>query len=192
MIDLLTLKIKNMVCDRCIHVVWNILLNVDAVVDRIELGTAYLQVPLTAEQRSTVEQELNKLGFEILNNKQTEIVEGVKNFIHDKFQNLNEETWTENFSDQLQKHLGKDYPSISNLFSLTEGITIEKYLSKQKIEKAKELISYDELSFAEIADLLGFSSTQYLSSKFKQTIGMTPSAFKKQMNNPPRKSLDEV
>ncbi|WP_281616413.1 AraC family transcriptional regulator [Flammeovirga sp. SubArs3] len=192
MIDLLTLKIKNMVCDRCIHVVWQTLLDIDASVDRVELGTVYLQVPLSKDQQTLLEQKLGALGFEILNDKQKEVVESVKNFIHDKFQNLSMTTWNENFSDQLQKHIGKDYSYVSKLFSLTEGVTIEKFLSKQKIEKSKELISYDEMSLAEIADLLGFSSSQYLSSKFKQTIGLTPSEFKKQMHKPMRKSLDEI
>lgn len=189
--DLLTLKIKNMVCERCILAVWKTLIDIDAVVERVELGIVYLSVPLSLEQLKQVETTFIKLGFEILSDNQSEIVEKVKNSIHEKFQNLNETQWQKTFSTELEKNIGKDYSYISHLFSMTEGITIEKYLSKQKIEKVKEFLIYNELSLVQIADQLGFSSTQYLSSKFKQSTGMTPSAFKKLSPYHLRKKLDQ-
>ncbi|WP_044202190.1 AraC family transcriptional regulator [Flammeovirga sp. OC4] len=177
--DLLTLRIKNMVCPRCVQAVWNILDQNDVMVDRVELGVAYLQLPLQPEQRDIVTKDLENLGFEILDDKQTILVEKVKNLIHDKFQNLEKQQWNKTFSSELEEQLKKDYSTISHLFSSTEGVTIEKYLNQQKIEKVKEFLIYDELSVKEIADLLGFNSTQYLSSKFKQATGMTPNSFKK-------------
>ena len=59
------------------------------------------------------------------------------------------------------------------------GTTLEKYLIAQKIEYAKELLIYDELSLAEIADRLGYSSGAYLSAQFKSVTGMTPSHFRR-------------
>ena len=69
--------------------------------------------------------------------------------------------------------------------------TIEKYLIAQKIERAKELLIYGELSLNEIADKLNYSSAAYLSSQFKSVTGLTPSHFKKIKENK-RKPLDEV
>ncbi|WP_170178479.1 helix-turn-helix domain-containing protein [Flammeovirga pectinis] len=189
MIDLLTLRIKNMVCERCILTVWQALIDVDAVVERVDLGVAYISVPLSADQTKEIEQTFKKLGFSFLNNKQSRLVEGVKNFIHHKFSNLDEKQWNATLSEELQKELGKDYTTISTLFSNTEGITIEKYLSNQKVEKVKEFLSYNEMTLNQIADILGYSSTQYLSRKFKQHTGMTPSEFKKNSHKPLRKSL---
>ncbi|WP_063850941.1 AraC family transcriptional regulator [Flammeovirga sp. SJP92] len=177
--DLLTLRIKNMVCPRCVQAVWNILDKNDVMVDRVELGVAYLQLPLQPEQRDNVTKDLENLGFEILDDRQSILVEKIKNLIHDKFQNLSQQQWNRTFSSELEETLKRDYSTISHLFSSTEGVTIEKYLNQQKIEKVKEFLIYDELSVKEIADLLGFNSTQYLSSKFKQATGMTPNSFKK-------------
>ena len=84
-----------------------------------------------------------------------------------------------------------DYSYMSNLFSSVEGLTIEKYLILQKIEKVKELLVYDELSLNEISYLLSYSSVQHLSNQFKKTTGLTPSHFKKIKINK-RKPLDKV
>ena len=72
----------------------------------------------------------------------------------------------------------KDYSYLSGLFSEVEGITIEKYIINQKIEKVKELITYDELSVSEIAYKLGYSSVAHLSKQFKTHTGLNPSYFK--------------
>jgi len=47
-----------------------------------------------------------------------------------------------------------------------------------KIEKAKELIVYDELNLTEIACKLHYSGIAHLSGQFKKITGLTPSYFK--------------
>ena len=91
----------------------------------------------------------------------------------------------------LSEKLGMSYQYLSSLFSSTEGITIEKYIINQKIEKVKELIVYDELTLSEIAYRLGYSSVQHLSNQFKRVTGFTPSDFKK-LKVKPRKTLDDI
>lgn len=81
-------------------------------------------------------------------------------------------------SKVITDNLHHDYSYISNLFSSVEGQTIEKYYISQKIEKAKELLVYNELTLSEIAWKLGYSSVQHLSSQFKKITGLTPSHFK--------------
>ena len=81
-----------------------------------------------------------------------------------------------------------DYHYLSNLFSELEGITIEKFMINQKIEKEKELLVYDEFSSSEIGDKLGYSSVAHLSSQFKKVAGLTPSHFKR-VREVKRKSL---
>ena len=85
----------------------------------------------------------------------------------------------------------KDYSTLSKAFSEETGSTIERYAIVQKIERAKELLTYDELTLNEIADQLGYSSAAYLSTQFKQITGLTPSAFKQSQDNK-RKGLDEL
>ena len=97
----------------------------------------------------------------------------------------------ENLSSQLSKALNQDYASISRLFSAVEGITIERYYTKQKVEKVKELLFYGEMTLSEIAFQMGYSSVAYLSAQFKKETGMTPSEFKNSgFTN--RKSLDKI
>jgi AraC-like DNA-binding protein len=48
-----------------------------------------------------------------------------------------------------------------------------------KIEKAKELIMYDEMSLSEIAFTLNYSSAAHFSTQFKKVTGLTPTYFKR-------------
>ena len=79
----------------------------------------------------------------------------------------------------LSEKLNQDYTFLSKLLFTVEGITIEKYIFKQKIEKVIELIIYDELNLSEIAYQLNYRSVAHLSSQYNNETGMTPSAFKK-------------
>lgn len=83
-----------------------------------------------------------------------------------------------NFSQIPSEHLKRYYCYLSNLFSEVEGITLEKYIINQKVEKVKELLVYAQLSLVEIADKLGYSSEGYLSAQFKKLTNQTPSHFK--------------
>jgi AraC-like DNA-binding protein len=96
-----------------------------------------------------------------------------------------------NFSDYLSEKIAKDYSTITRLFSELEGGTIEKYIIAQKIERVKELLTYNDLSLSEIAYQMGYSSVQHLSNQFKKLVGKTPSQYKKQ-DMPGRKHLDSV
>jgi len=61
-----------------------------------------------------------------------------------------------------------DYTYLANLFSETEGTTIEHFIILHKIERVKELILYNELNLTEIADKLHYSSVAHLSNQFKK------------------------
>ncbi len=84
-----------------------------------------------------------------------------------------------------------EYNYLSNLFSSVEGITLEQYIIRQKIEKVKELLFYDELNLSQIANRLGYSSGAHLSAQFKKVTGFTPSCFK-QLKGKRRNMLEEV
>ena len=118
------------------------------------------------------------------------LIEKIKNIIIQQVHHTQDEQHY-NLSNILSKSLHKDYSYLSSLFSEVEGITIEKYLINQKIEKVKELIIYDELSLSEIAYKLSYSSVAHLSNQFKKITGLTPSHFK-QVGRNKRKPLDKV
>jgi AraC-type DNA-binding domain-containing proteins len=184
------LYIKNMVCDRCKLVVKNELekLNIHPV--SVELGEVLLENELSAEQKQIVGDTLHGLGFSLIDDKKSRLIEQIKTLIVELVHHQKYDINT-NLSDFLSSHLNHDYNYISNLYSEIEGTTIEKFFIAQKIEKVKELLVYDELSLSEIADMLNYSSVAYLSNQFKKVTGLTPSHFKN-IKGDKRKPLDKV
>lgn len=180
------LAIKNMVCARCVRVVKEELEKLGLSVQEIELGEAKVSGNATPEQIKTA---LAAAGFELLEDKKARTIEQIKNYIIQLIQDP--ENRTANYSDLIAEHLNKDYHYLSQLFSATENVTIEKYIILQKIERVKEWLVYDELSLSEIAYKLGYSSVAHLSSQFKQITGFTPTAFKN-LKNHNRTALDEI
>lgn len=184
------LYIKNMVCDRCKMVVKSELEKTGIAPLSIDLGEVLLNSPLDEIQKASIRKALSPLGFELLDDKKSRLIEQVKTLIIELV-HYNDNELKINLSDYLSDKLHHDYNYISNLFSETEGTTIEKYFIAQKIEKVKELLVYDELSLSEIAFQLNYSSTAHLSSQFKKVTGYTPSRFKKEKAKR-RKPLDKV
>ncbi|WP_223608058.1 AraC family transcriptional regulator [Chryseobacterium sp. OSA05B] len=183
------LFIKNMVCNRCIMVIQNELEKLGFDFTHIKLGEVTLTRELSAEDRKSLEAVLIPLGFEVIDDKKSRIIEKIKNIIIDLVHHQDNDT-KKNLSDLLSDQLNHDYNYLSNLFSEVEGTTIEKYFIAQKIEKIKELLVYDELSLSEIALRLNYSSVAYLSNQFKKVTGLTPSYFK-QIREEKRKPLDQ-
>ena len=67
---------------------------------------------------------------------------------------------------------------MSNLFSAVQATTIEQYMIVTKIEQAKEMILFDDLTLTEISHRLRYTSVAHLSSQFKKVTGLTPSHYK--------------
>ncbi len=156
----------------------------------IRLGEATLEREPAAEEKRKLEEALVALGFQLIDDKKSRLIEKIKNIIIELVHHQDGEIKT-NLSELLSSKLHRDYNYLSNLFSEVEGSTIEKYYIAQKIEKVKELLVYDELSLSEIALRLNYSSVAYLSNQFKKVTGLTPSHFKQVKENK-RQSLDEV
>lgn len=179
-----------MVCDRCKMSVENIFNNTGAEIVSIQLGEVETGKKLTEQQLSSIIQELNKIGFQIIDDKKSRTIEKIKTTVRD-FVQSHKTGININFSHYLSDKLHYDYNYLSNLFSQVEGITIEKYLINQKVEKVKELLVYNELSLSEIAFQLDYSSVAHLSAQFKKVTGLTPSHFKN-IKARKRISLDKI
>ena len=182
--------IKNMVCDRCIMAVRKQFDDLHISYSQIQLGEVALSKEISDDTMTALGDALAKLGFELLDDRKAKIVEKIKNtiihLVHYEAEDLNLK-----FSAVLASKLNLEYHYLSSLFSSIEGVTIEKYIILQRIEKAKELLMYDELNLSEIAYRLGYSSVQHLSQQFKKTTGLTPSHFK-QLRENKRKPIDKV
>jgi AraC-like DNA-binding protein len=180
-----------MVCPRCIETVESVLSDSGFKVQSIKLGEAEIGKTPSPEQMEELSATLKNRGFELLFDKKSIIIGQVKAEIIKLVHHSENEILNINLSEHLARLIGADYSSISNLFSSSEGITIEKFTILQKIEKAKELLSYGELTASEIAYKMGYSSAAHLSSQFKKETGMTPGQYKG-LKEKERKPLDQV
>ncbi len=184
--------IKNMVCNRCIKVVKEELEKIGIEIKNISLGEVTTLKPLSEDKIIEMKKVLGANGFELLEDRKAKIVEKIKNivvsYIYQKegFINIKK-----SFSKLIEEEIGLDYNYLSTLFSSLESITIEHYIILQKIERAKELIKYGELTLSEISYKLGYKNVQHLSNQFKKVTGLSPSQFKKMIKNY-RKPIDKI
>jgi AraC family transcriptional regulator len=176
-----TLYIKNMVCPRCIRVVKEDLERLGIEVSEVDLGKAEILFDEAEVGESQIKEALEKAGFEILQDKEQKTIENIKLEILNLLNNPHSKKLSINNSKYLEEKIGINYGYLSRLFSQQMGITIEKYLIKQKIEKVKELLKYEDMSSEEISYRLAYSSVAHLSKQFKDITGMTITQFKKKM-----------
>ena len=184
------LYIRNMVCNRCKMLVKQELINNGLHPLQVELGEVEISETLTQAQKDKLNTGLNHFGFELIDDKKSQLIEKIKNVIVEQV-HYNDERLKTSFSKFLSRQLHHDYTYLSNLFSEVQGTTIEQYFIAQKIEKVKELLVYGELSLSEIAVKLNYSSVSHLSRQFKKITGLTPSHFKGLKQNK-RKPLEEL
>lgn len=184
------LTIKNMVCPRCVAAVRKVFLDHGLSIISATLGAVIVKGTLSDGQRSDIESALKLAGFELLNDRQSQLISRIKSLIIEQIHHHSNDA-NVNFSTYLTDHLPYDYAYLSRLFSAVEGRTIERFVMMQKIEKVKELLTYDELTLSEIAFQLHYSSSAHLSAQFKKITGMTPSTFKN-LQRQDRTSLDSL
>lgn len=192
--DMTTLYIKNMVCDRCKMVVDQELEKLGYHPEKVALGEVVLKEDtLSNDQQKQIDDALISVGFERIDDRKARLIENIKNKIIQMIHHSDRVNLKVNWSTLLADEAHYEYGYLSNLFSSMEGITLEQYIIRQKIERVKELLFYDELSLSEIADRLGYSSVAHLSGQFKKITGLTPSELKKSRNiDKERKPLDSI
>ncbi|CAN5585995.1 hypothetical protein BH11BAC1_BH11BAC1_12700 [soil metagenome] len=184
--------VKNMVCHRCVLSVENILNQVSIPFHHVLFGEIHLVNELSAEQKDLLSSKLKNVGFELIDSHMSGLIEKIKKLAIQKARNeVDKKEIKLNLSSYLSTKLHYEYTHLSSLFSEVEGRTIENYFIEQRIEKAKELLIYDQMTLSEIAFELDYSSTAHLSTQFKKITGLTPSYFKK-VGIAKRKALDKV
>jgi AraC-like DNA-binding protein len=72
-------------------------------------------------------------------------------------------------------------------FNRMTGYNPKEYITQMRINKALEMLSFEELSLREIAKYVGYEDEFYFSRVFKHVTGTSPSYYAKQS----RKSLDK-
>ena len=144
----------------------------------IDLNEIIFKQPLSTEKEFQLKSFLKKYNIEIIENQKIDLVQKIKDTIVDmiwKDDNLPNITTSIYLADKLHH----SYGYLSNLFSEVTYTSIENFVILQKIERAKQMIASDNYTLSEISYQLNYSSVAHLSTQFKKTIGITPSAFQR-------------
>lgn len=175
------LALRGVVCPRCVRVVRQELEQLGLRVLHVGLGGADVATPPQGVPKAaTLQAALGPRGFDLLEDPRDQVVEQIKAVVLEWVHYTPAEQWPVlTFSVYLSERLGRDYHSLSHVFSAREGLTLEKYIIRQKVERAKELLSYQDDSVAEVARQLGYRSAAHLTNQFKQVTGMTPTEFQR-------------
>ena len=89
--------------------------------------------------------------------------------------------------EELARQFHYSRSRLSTLYKNTTGMGLNDYITQEKIEAAKEMLSDGTLSVTQVSDRLGFSSPEYFSRRFRQRTGMTPSEYAAGAAKAPRK-----
>ena len=179
-----------MVSIRCKMVVKAALEQLNIPFKTIDLGEVDLVYPITEEQREQLGIILKKSALDLMDDKKAILIQRIKNLILEMV-HYSDELPPMNNSDFLAEKLGYNYTYLAELFAEVTGTTINHFIIAHKIERAKELLLYDELSLTEISYKLNYSSVAHLSNQFKKITGLTPSYFK-QLKRKRRTSLEDI
>ncbi len=185
-----TIYIKNMVCRRCVMAVEEVLADLGLQALSVELGVVTLAAPPTPQQLDELADRLHRLGFELLEGRRERLADRMRSLVIEAV-HYGAIGGRERLSDYIAGRMGMDYDYLSALFREETGTTLEKYFIAQRIERAKELLAYGELSLSEIADRLGYSSAAHFGAQFRRVTGTTPGAWRAAAVRE-RRPLDEV
>ena len=170
-----------MVCNRCKTIVKDELDKIGLEYFSVELGEVNTKKNITPLERKILFNSLQQSGFELIDNQKNDLIEKLKKAIID-LEHYSDEDLKTSYSDYIGLSVNENFISLNRLFSEIEGITIEKYIIKHKIEKVKELLVYNDLNLAEIALKMHYSSAAQLSRQFRSITGLTPFHFRQLRN----------
>jgi AraC-like DNA-binding protein len=163
-----------MACESCKTVVGDELKKIHVKYSKVGFGEADIVGNITDVQKEKLNKALKKSGLELLENKSAILIEKIKINILEFIKHPKKVK----FSIFLSEKMNYDYKYLSNLFSVVQATTIEQYMIVAKIEQAKEMILFDDLTLTEISHRLRYTSVAHLSSQFKKVTGLTPSHYK--------------
>jgi hypothetical protein len=166
-----------MVCNRCKTTVKTELDKLNLAYASVELGEVTIKKKLTSIQQKILYSALLAHGFELINSTKNSLIENLKRAIFDLVMYSDENLKT-SYMDFLSLEVNDNFIPLNILFSEIEGITIEKYIIKQKVDLVKELLGNNNLDITEIAVKMHYSNVAHLSGEFKSITGLTPSHFR--------------
>ena len=134
-----------------------------------------------SEKFQQLKSSLNHFGIDIIESQKSILVQKIKDAIIEMV-NLDDKIQSSKVSVYLSDKLNYSFGYLSNVFSEVTFTSIENFIIIQKTERAKQMITTNQLSFTEIAWQLNYSSAAHFSTQFKNVTGLTPSTFQRIIN----------
>jgi AraC family transcriptional regulator len=173
-------SLRNMHCECCLRLLRLELERAGIQIVKAELGEVTLTYDPSQYNMDQLVGIIKEIGFEVIESREDILVEEIKKTVIELIHHSTYNAMVRN-SDFLVGRFNKSYQHLSAVFSKRENITLEKFIIRQRIAKAMELMQDSDLTLSEIAYSMGYSSVQYLSSQFKEVAGISVTEFRKDM-----------
>ena len=163
-------------------------------VEQEELKSAVAQAIVQFEKQDSILKELEKLKIlyetandEIKAESKTVItpmkVISEKNDMIDNIKEYIDTHFAENLSlPAISEHFYLNPFYMSQLFKKKTGHTYISYLTKKRIEKAKELLLEQDIKIYEVCHNVGYENVKHFSKVFEKLVGVKPSSYKAPTN----------
>lgn len=142
------------------------------------LGNVEIHDDISPAQYKKLENALKKYGIEIIDNPRNAIVQQIKYLIVEMIYNDDRPTHSR-MSEYISSKMNLSYSYLSKIFSDETFTSIENFMILIRIERVKQLIIEEKMTFSEVAWKLNYSSVAHLSNQFKKITGLTPTLFQK-------------
>ncbi len=133
---------------------------------------------ITQDQLDELKNNLLKSGLVLLDENDSKLVDRIIDTVSEVIHN-SDELPDLSFDDIIDTSLGSERDSILKIFSDVKGVSILQFIVLQKIERAKQMLLYENLSLAEISEKLCYKNKHYFIAQFKKHTGLSPAYFKK-------------
>ena len=175
------LYIRHMVCSKCILVVREQLVELGLVPLRVELGEVELRNDAATVDWLRLRQCLEAEGFELLDqfSPRQRLVAQIKEIIAHLLATEPAALRSGHFSRQLSEQLQRLFAYLSDVFSATEGLSLEQYVIRQRVGAARCLLRESTLPVGRVARELGYSNLGHLSRQFQREAGTSPTEYRR-------------
>lgn len=123
-------------------------------------------------------QELNELYLsyqtaqKVRNNQTTDLLSQIRRYIQSEYNN------SDLTLHSIANHFNINHCYLTSLYKDKYGINLYDYLIRVRMEKAAELLNTTDLKSYQIAELTGYSNSQYFSLSFKKYCGCTVTEYR--------------
>jgi AraC-like DNA-binding protein len=131
---------------------------------------------ITKVQFSEIKAGLSKSGLILLDEKESMVIDRIINTIIEVV-HYSDTLPKLTFRDIFSEHAISNEDATLKIFSDVTGMSVMQFIVIQKIERAKELMLYEDMALPDIAELLNYKNQDLFIAQFKKITGLTPVFF---------------